>query len=42
MNNLLVILELNTFYIEYKNIKFKVINFSSHTNVKYFMQTQLL
>ena len=42
MNNYLAILGLCTFYIEHKSVKFKKINFSSRTNVKYFMQTQVL
>ena len=42
MNNYLAILELCTFYIEYKNVKFTAIKFSGRANVKYFMQTQLL
>ena len=37
MNNCLAILELYTSYIEYKNVKFKPINFSGQTNVKYFL-----
>ena len=41
-NNFLAILELCTFYIEYKTVKFKAINFTDQTNVKYFMQAQLL
>ena len=35
MNNFLEILELRTFYIEYKNVKLKAINFSGQTNVKH-------
>ena len=42
MCKFLAILELCTFYIEYKNLKFKAIDFCAQTNVKYFMQTQLL
>ena len=42
MNNFLTILEFCSFYIEYKNAKFTGINFRGQTNVKYFMQTQLL
>ena len=42
MNNFLAILELSAFYIEYKKVKFTAINFRGRTNVKYFMQTQLL
>ena len=42
MNNLLVILEFCAFYIEYKNAKFTWINFRGQTNVRYFIQTQLL
>ena len=38
----LAILEFCAFYIEYKNAKFTEINFRDRTNVKYFMQTQLL
>ena len=41
-NNFLAILELRVFYIEYKKIKFTAINFGGRTNVKYFLQTQLL
>ena len=42
MNSFLAILEFCAFYIEYKKIKFTAINFCGQTNVKYFMQTQLL
>ena len=42
MNNFLAILELRAFYIEYKKVKFTAINFRCRTNVKYFMQIQLL
>ena len=42
MNNFLAILELCAFYIEYKKVKFTAINFCGRTNVKYFMQTQVL
>ena len=42
MNDFLTILELCTFYIDYKNVKFKAINFSGRPSVKYFMQTKLL
>ena len=42
MNNFLAILELCAFYIEYKKVKFTAINFRGRTNVKYFMQTQVL
>ena len=42
MNNFLAILELCAFYIEYKKVKFTAINFCGQTNVKYFMQTQVL
>ena len=42
MNNFLAILELCTFYIEYKKVKFTAISFRGRTNAKYFMQTQLL
>ena len=40
MNNFLAVLELCAFYIEYEKVKFRAFNFQ--TNVKYFMQTQLL
>ena len=42
MNNFLAILEFCAFLFEYKNAKFTGINFCGRTNVKYFMQTQLL
>ena len=42
MNNFLALLELCAFYIEFKKAKFTAINFRGQTNVKYFMQTQLL
>ena len=42
MNNFLEILEFCAFYIEYKNAKFREINFHGRSNVKYFIQTQLL
>ena len=42
MNNFLTVLELCAFYIEYKNAKLTEINFRGRTNVKHFMQTQLL
>ena len=42
MNNFLAIRELGAFYIKYKKVKFTAINFRGRTNVKYFMQTQLL
>ena len=42
MNNFLAIREFGAFYIEYKKVKFTAINFRGRTNVKYFMQTQLL
>ena len=42
MNNFLAILQLCAFYIWYKKVKFMAINFRSQTDVKYFMQTQLL
>ena len=42
MNDFLTILELCTFYIDYKNVKFKAINFSGRTSVKYFRQAKLL
>ena len=35
-------LELRTFYIENKKLKFTAMNFRGQTNVKYFMQTPLL
>ena len=40
MNKCLAILEYYAFYISYKNAKFTRIN--GRTNLKYFMQTQLL
>ena len=42
MSNFLAILELCAFYIEYEKVKFTAIDFCGRTNVKYFMQTQLL
>ena len=42
MNNFLAMPELCAFYIEYKKVNFMAINFCDGTNVKYFMQTQLL
>ena len=42
MSNFLAKLEFFAFYIEYKKVKFTAINFHSRTNVKYFMQIQLL
>ena len=39
MNNILAILELCAFYIEYKKVNFTAINFRGQTSVKYFMQT---
>ena len=42
MNNFLAMLEFCAFYIGYKNEKFTGVNFRRRTNVKYFMQTQLL
>ena len=42
MNNFLATLKLCAFYIEYKKVKFTAINFRGRTNVKYFMQTQVL
>ena len=42
MNIFLAILEFCAFYIEYKKVKFTAINFRGRTNVKYFMQTQVL
>ena len=42
MNNFLAIPEFCAFYVEYKKVKFTAINFRGRTNVKYFVQTQLL
>ena len=42
MNVFLAILGFCAFYIEYKKVKFTAINFRGRTNVKYFMQTQVL
>ena len=42
MKNFLAILELCTFYIEYKKVEFTAINLRGRSIVKYFMQTQLL
>ena len=42
ITNFLAILELRAFYIEYKKVKFTAMNFRGRTNVKYFMQTQVL
>ena len=42
MNNFLAILDLSTFYIEYKKVKLTAINFRGRSNVKYFMQAQVL
>ena len=42
MNNVLELLELFAFYIEFKKVKFTTINFRGRTNAKHFMQTQLL
>ena len=42
MINFLAILELCTFYIEYKNVKFTANNFSGRTIFKYFRQAHLL
>ena len=42
MSNFLLILELYAFYIEYKQVKSTAINVRGRTNVKYFMQTQVL
>ena len=42
MNIFLAILEFCAFYIEYKKVKFTAMNFRGRTNVKYFMQTQVL
>ena len=42
MTNFLATLELSAFYIEYKKVKLMAIHFRCRTNVKYFMQTQLL
>ena len=38
MNKYLAILQLCAFYIEYKHVKLKGINFSGQTSAKYFMQ----
>ena len=35
-------MELCAIYIEYKKLKFTAINFRGRSNVKYFMQTQVL
>ena len=42
MTNFLAILGSCAFYIEYKKVKFMAINFRGRTNIRYFMQTQLL
>ena len=42
MNNFLAIMELCAIYIEYKKLKFTAINFRGRSNIKYFMQTQVL
>ena len=42
MNNFLAILEFCAFKMEYKIAKYMEINFRGQTNVKYFMQKQLL
>ena len=42
MNNVLELLELFAFYIEFKKVKFTTINFRARTNAKHFMQTQLV
>ena len=42
MINFLAILELCPFYIEYKKVKLTAIDFRGRTNIKYFMQTQVL
>ena len=42
MINFSAILELCPFYIEYKKVKFTAIDFRGRTNIKYFMQTQVL
>ena len=42
MNSFLAILELCAFYIKYKKVKFMASKFRGRTNLKYFMQTQLL
>ena len=39
MNNFLALLELCAFYIQFKKVKFKAINFRGQTNVKHFGQT---
>ena len=41
MNNFLATLELCTFYINHKKVKFMAINCRGRTNVKYFMQTHV-
>ena len=42
MNNVLELLELFAFYIEFKKVKFTTINFRGRTNAKHFMQAQFL
>ena len=42
INNFLAILEICAFYIKYKKVKFMATNFFHLTNIKYFMETQLL
>ena len=42
MNDFLAILDLCAFYIKCKKAKLTAINFCGLTNVKYFMQTQVL
>ena len=42
INKFLAILELYALYIEYKKVKFTAMNFRGRTNVKYFMQAQVL
>ena len=42
MNIFLAILEFCAFYMENKKVKFMATNIHGQTNVKYFMQIQLL
>ena len=42
MNNFSAILGFFAFYIKLKNAEFMGINFRGRTNIKYFMQTELL
>ena len=42
MNNFSAILGFFAFYIKLKNAEFTGINFRGRTNIKYFMQTELL